>query len=72
MCYDNPKMVLNIPAFLRSLVSKVKDENNNLIFDYYELDEIVNSAIDDKIPLISAKKWAISDRKKGQVIIGKN
>lgn len=65
-------MVLNVPAFLRSLCSKVKDENNNLIFDYYELDEIVNSATDDKIPLISAKKWAISDRKKGQVIIGKN
>jgi hypothetical protein len=34
MCYTNHKMVLNMPGFLRSLCSKVKDENNNLVFDY--------------------------------------
>ena len=65
-------MVLNVPAFLRSLCSKTKDENNNNVFDYYELDQIVEAATDDKIPLITAKKWAISDKKKGQVLIGKN
>lgn len=72
MCYSNHKMVQNVPAFLRSLCNKVKDENNNLVFDYYELDQIVEAATDDKIPLVTAKKWAISDKKKGQVMIGKN
>jgi hypothetical protein len=32
----------------------------------------VEAATDDKIPLVTAKKWAISDKKKGQVMIGKN
>jgi hypothetical protein len=65
-------MVTNVPSFLRSLCSKVKDENDNLVFDFYELDKIVEAATDEKIPLITAKKWAISDKKKGQVMIGKN
>ena len=37
-------MVLNIPAFLRSLVKNVRDEHDRLIFDYFELDEIVVAA----------------------------
>lgn len=65
-------MVENIPGFLRSLCSKVKDENNKSVFDYYELDQIVEAATEEKIPLVTAKKWAISDKKKGQVMIGKN
>ena len=44
MCYENPKMVNNIPAFLRSLVRNVRDEHDRLIFDYFELDQIVEAA----------------------------
>jgi len=45
---------------------------NHLVFDYQELDHIVESAMAEKIPIISAKRWAITDKKKGQVEIGKN
>lgn len=73
MCYQNMKMCTNIPAFYRSLINKIKDESTNqLIFDYYEIDQIVEAAMGDKIPLITAKRWAISDKKKGMVYFGKS
>jgi hypothetical protein len=45
MCYQYPKMILNLPAFLRSMINKTRDEKNNLVFDTWELDDIVTSAI---------------------------
>lgn len=38
-------MILNLPAFLRSMINKTRDEKNNLVFDTWELDDIVTSAI---------------------------
>lgn len=63
---------MNIPAFLRSLVRNVRDEHDRLIFDYFELDQIVEAATSSKIPQITAKKWAITNHKKGIVFEGKN
>ena len=52
-------------AFYRSLIFKIKDESNNqYIFDYYDVDQIVEAAMGEKIPLITAKRWAISDKNK--------
>ena len=65
-------MVLNLPAFYRHLVSYIRDEKDRPVFDYYELDQIVEAAMSRSIPLITAKKWAISDSKKGEVHHGKN
>ena len=66
MCYSNFKMCTNLAAFYRSLIKDIRDESTkNLLFDYYEVDQIVEAAMDDKMPLITAKRWAISDRKKG-------
>ena len=73
MCYSNMKMCTNLPAFYRSLVSKIKDDNTNqFIFDYYEVDQIVEAAMGEKIPLITAKRWACSDKNKAQVYFGKS
>jgi D-alanyl-D-alanine carboxypeptidase len=73
MCYSNMKMCTNLPAFYRSLICKIKDENNNqFIFDYYDVDQIVEAAMGEKIPLITAKRWAISDKNKAQVYFGKS
>lgn len=44
LCYQNPVMIENIPRFLRSLVNDVSDEKDRPIFDYYELDQIVEQA----------------------------
>ena len=65
-------MVLNLPAFLRSMVSKTVDEKNQLIFDYSELDDIVITATSNEFPLITAKRWGISNHKNGIVYDGKN
>ena len=54
-------MVLNLPAFYRGMIAETKDEFNRLIFDPYELDVIVESAIADKIPIVTAKRWAITN-----------
>lgn len=43
-----------------------------MLFDYYELDQIVESAMAEQYPIITAKKWAISNKNKGQVINGKS
>jgi len=72
MCYDFPNLALNLPVFYRSLVSKTKDEYNNLVFDYDDLDQIVENALMEKIPIVTAKKWAISNQKRGIVEFGKN
>ena len=58
--------------FYRKLVKEIRDVNNNAQFDSFELDQIVEQAIDDRIPIVSAKRWAISDNKKGQVLFGKS
>jgi len=68
LAYQYPKMITNLPVFYRSLVNKIRDPvTNSLVFDYLELDQIVESALAEKIPIISAKRWAITDAKKGQV-----
>mmetsp|Transcript_13650 Transcript_13650/g.23238 ORF Transcript_13650/g.23238 Transcript_13650/m.23238 type:complete len:477 (-) Transcript_13650:223-1653(-) len=72
MCEDHPNMVNNLPAFYRSLVSSVKDVNGNNIFDQFELDQIVEAAMAEKIPIVSAKQWAITDQRKARVDVGKN
>jgi D-alanyl-D-alanine carboxypeptidase len=73
MCYSNYKMCTNLPAFYRSLISKINNVNSGgLIFDYYDADQIVEAAMDEKIPLVTAKRWAITDKKKGQVFFGKS
>jgi hypothetical protein len=50
----------------------MRDEKNRPVFDPYELDQIVDGAMSNTIPLVSAKKWAISESKKGEVYFGKN
>jgi len=66
-------MILNLPAFYRSLVSCVYfPRSKQSIFDFFELDQIVESALAEKIPIISAKRWAITDKKKGSTEVGKN
>ena len=72
MCYQYPKMVLNLPAFLRSLVNKTKDEKNQPVFNYWELDDIICAATSKEIPILSAKRWGISNHKNGLVYEGKN
>jgi len=64
-------MVENLPAFLRSLV-RVKDDKGRQLFEPYELDNIVESAMSEQYPIISAKSWGISNTKKGEVFDGKN
>jgi len=73
-CYKNPKMVNNLPAFYRSLINKItwSEKSNMPIFDYAELDQIVEATLSEQYPIISAKKWAISDKHKGVVLQGKN
>ena len=48
-CYSNPKMVYNLPAFYRSLISGItwNEKTTNTIFDWYELDQIVEATISD-------------------------
>lgn len=73
MCYTNFKMCTNLPAFYRSLINKINDVNTgDPIFDYNEAESIVEAAIGEKIPLVTAKRWAITDKKKGQVQFGKS
>ena len=45
MCYEEPKMVENLPSFYRKVVN-VKDCNNKPIFESWELDQIVNAALE--------------------------
>lgn len=73
-CYKNPKMVSNLPVFYRSLISNItwSDKSNCPIFDWYDLDQIVEATLSEQYPIISAKKWAISDKHKGVVMQGKN
>ena len=65
-------MVLNLPVFLRSMINKTRDEKNNLVFDTWELDDIVSSATAKQLPILTAKRWAISNHKNGIVYEGKN
>ena len=48
-CYKNPKMVTNLPAFYRSLISHItwNENTNNTIFDWYDLDQIVEATISE-------------------------
>ena len=61
MCHRFPQLVLNLPAFYRGMIAQTKDEFNRLVFDPYELDLIVESALADKIPIVTAKRWAITN-----------
>ena len=67
-------MVTNLPAFYRSMISNIKwnEKTNNTIFDWYELDQIVEATMSEQYPIVSAKRWALSDRHKGVVMQGKN
>jgi hypothetical protein len=65
-------MVLNLPAFFRSMINKARDEKNYLIFDQWELDDIINTATSREFPIITAKRWGISNHKNGIVYEGKN
>jgi D-alanyl-D-alanine carboxypeptidase len=70
MCHQNPEMVTDLPNFYRKLV---KDNNSNSnIFDSSDLDQIADAAQADQYPIISAKKWAISNKNKGQTFHGKS
>ena len=42
------------------------------MFDYNEIDQIVEASLSDTYPIISAKRWAISDKNKGAAMHGKN
>ena len=66
-------MVNNIFEFYRRLISNIKltENQNQTLFDYFELDQIVEAAIAEQYPIVTAKKWAISNNNKGQVINGK-
>ena len=48
-CYKNPKMVNNLPAFYRSLISNItwSDKSNCPIFDWYDLDQIVEATLSE-------------------------
>lgn len=71
MCYDDPRMVENLPSFYRR-IANVKDGHNKPIFDSWELDQIVIAAQELQYPIVSAKAWALSDTKKHEVYHGKN
>jgi hypothetical protein len=43
MCYEDPRMVENLPNFYRRLAN-VRDINNKAMFESYELDQIVIAA----------------------------
>lgn len=43
MCYNEPRMVENLPNFYRRIVN-IKDCNNKPIFEPWELDQIVIAA----------------------------
>lgn len=43
MCYQEPKMVENLPSFYRKIVN-VKDSDNKPLFESFELDQIVIAA----------------------------
>ena len=66
-------MVNNIFEFYRRLISNIKltENQNQTLFDYFELDQIVEAAMAEQYPIVTAKKWAISNNNKGQVINGK-
>ena len=63
-------MVINLPAFYRNLISGITwhEKTNNTIFDWYELDQIVEAVISEQYPIVSAKRWAITDKYKAVVI----
>jgi len=71
MCYEDPRMVENLPNFYRSIVN-VRDINNKPMFDYNELDTIVIQAQELQFPIVSAKAWAVCDSKKLDIFHGKN
>ena len=54
------------------MINKTRDENNKPVFDYNELDDIVITATSKEIPLLTAKRWGISNHKNGVVYEGKN
>lgn len=41
---------------------KTFESPNTLLFDWQELDQIVDAAMADRYPLISAKRWAVTDK----------
>lgn len=67
-------MVTNLPLFYKRLVSNLKKDcnSNQQLFDHIELDQIVEAAMAEQYPIVSAKKWAISNKNKGQTFHGKN
>lgn len=41
------------------------------VFDYYEIETIIEAAQQENFPIVSAKAWAIAEPKKGEIIHGK-
>lgn len=72
LCYQYPVMVLNPPQFYKKMLTGIKDASGNAVYDSFEMEKIVENAMLDKIPILTAKKWAISNDKKGAVAMGKN
>lgn len=71
MCYQEPRMVENLPNFYRRIVN-IKDCDGKPLFDYNDLDQIVIAAQGPNFPIVTAKAWGASDSKKGEVFHGKN
>ena len=63
-------MVVDISSFYKKLVKE--NNSNSNIFDSFDLDQIADAAQADQYPIISAKKWAISNKNKGQTFHGKS
>ena len=58
MCYQEPRMVENLPKFYRKIVN-VKDCDNRPLFESWELDQIVIAAQEEAFPIVSAKQWGV-------------
>jgi hypothetical protein len=64
MAKKNPRMVLNLKSFLSSMVNCIVDEQGDFIFDLFEVEEIVNAALQKDLPSLTAKQWNVGGRTK--------
>ena len=57
-------MVLNLRRFFSSMIDGVIDEKGNLIFDLFEVEEVVDRAMAEIVPQLTAANWSVGGKTK--------
>ena len=57
-------MVLNLRRFFSSTIEGVIDEKGNLIFDLFEVEEVVDAVMAETVPQLTAANWSVGGKTK--------